>query len=113
MNVDQKQLLARSASKSRLDFSTEAEADKSIGIEGLGDLRDSEQDIGAKTESIVPVEASSVFSSDTSFLDFTFDLENLNIQEGIFGPFILEYFNISSLSSNILMFLCLHVRDCV
>uniref|UniRef100_A0A0R0EKA2 DUF4378 domain-containing protein n=1 Tax=Glycine max TaxID=3847 RepID=A0A0R0EKA2_SOYBN len=81
LNVDQKQLLARSASKSRLDFSTEAEADKSIGIEGLGDLRDSEQDIGAKTESIVPVEASSVFSSDTSFLDFTFDLENLNIQE--------------------------------
>ncbi|KAG4909709.1 hypothetical protein JHK87_055825 [Glycine soja] len=81
LNADQKQLLARSASKSRLDFSTEAEADKSIGIEGLGDLRDSEQDIGAETESIVPVEANSVFSSDTSFLDFTFDLENLNIQE--------------------------------
>ena len=54
-------------------------------------MRDSEQDIGVETESIVPVEAKLVFSFDTSFLYFTFDLENLNIQEGIFGPFILEW----------------------
>ncbi|KAG4982473.1 hypothetical protein JHK87_027222 [Glycine soja] len=65
--------------------------EKSIGIEGLCHLRDSEQDIGVETESIVPVEAKLVFSFDTSFLYFTFDLENLNIQEGIFGPFILEW----------------------
>ena len=54
-------------------------------------MSDNEQDIGAETESTVSVEAKSVFSSNTSFLDFTFDLGNLNILEGIFGPFILEW----------------------
>lgn len=107
LNADQKQLLVRSASKSGFDFCNETISDKSIGTEGLGDFRDSEQDIGGETESTtIPAEVNSVFSSDTSFLDFTFDIENLNTLEGIFGPFILEYLTISSLSSNIC--LCVH-----
>ncbi|TKY53612.1 TRM32 protein [Spatholobus suberectus] len=82
LNAEQKQLLVRSASKSGLDFSNETNADKNIGIESLGNLRDIEHDIGAETESTtMPAEANSVFSSDTSFLDVTFDLENLNILE--------------------------------
>ncbi|RDX76886.1 Protein TRM32, partial [Mucuna pruriens] len=82
LNADQKQLLVRSTSKSGLDFSNEAKEDKGIVIEGLDKLRDSEQDIGAETESTtMPAEVNSVLSSDTSFLDVSFDLENLNIME--------------------------------
>ncbi|KAK7356913.1 hypothetical protein VNO80_16193 [Phaseolus coccineus] len=80
LNADQKQLLVRSASKSGIDFNTEEKEDKIIGIEGLENLRDRGQDIGAETDTC-PAEANSVFSSDTSFLDVSFDLENLDIPE--------------------------------
>ncbi|KAK7279131.1 hypothetical protein RJT34_24176 [Clitoria ternatea] len=77
LNADRKQLLVRSASKSGLDFVHEAKSDKGIGTDGLDYLRDSEQDIGNETDSTtMPIEANSVFSSDTSFLDVTFDLED-------------------------------------
>ena len=86
LNADQKQLLVRSASKSGIEFIAEERDDKIIG--GLENLRDRGQDIGTETDTY-PAEANSVFSSDTSFLDVSFDLENLDIPEGIFGPFIL------------------------
>ncbi|XP_027364437.1 uncharacterized protein LOC113871542 [Abrus precatorius] len=80
LNADQKQLLIRSASKSGFDFSNEAMADEIKGIDH--NLRQSELDIGGETESTtMPVETISAFSSDSSFLDVTFDLENLNIEE--------------------------------
>ncbi|KAJ1401718.1 hypothetical protein SESBI_28612 [Sesbania bispinosa] len=75
LNAEQKQLLVRSASKSGIDV-----------IGNLGDSDDfacNEQDFGPATESSpLQVEGNSVFSSDTSFLDVTFELENLNILEG-------------------------------
>lgn len=94
-SADQKQALVRSASKSVLDFNDEAKEDNKsmIGIDGLGSLRDSsegggacnEHDIGHATESSsVLQDANSAFSSDTSFLDVTFELENLNALEGIY-----------------------------
>nr|KYP33577.1 hypothetical protein KK1_045562 [Cajanus cajan] len=73
LNADQKQLLVMSASKSGFDFSNE---ENIIGIEGLANFRDSEQEIGCETESAnMRAEANSVLSSDTSFLDIAFDLE--------------------------------------
>ncbi|CAJ1967928.1 unnamed protein product [Sphenostylis stenocarpa] len=105
LNADQKQLLVRSASKSGIDFSIEEKEDKILGIDELEKLRDNGQDIGAETDTY-PAEANSVFSSDTSFLDVSFDLENLDIPEGIFGPFALQSFILSSLTSNL-------ARSCV
>lgn len=98
LNADQKQLLVWSASRSGSDVINEGKDDMIIRNDGLGNLRDcdvaacTEQDNGPATESsTVPVDSNSVFSSDTSFLDVTFELEKLNTLEGIFDPFILVY----------------------
>ncbi|QCE06183.1 hypothetical protein DEO72_LG9g1194 [Vigna unguiculata] len=80
LNADQKQLLVRSASKSGINFSAE-EKETNMGIECLENLRDRGQDIGAEVDTY-PAEANSAFSSDTSFLDVSFDLENIDIPEG-------------------------------
>ncbi|WVY95665.1 hypothetical protein V8G54_027816 [Vigna mungo] len=74
LKSDQKQLVVRNASKSGINFSAEEKEDN-MGIEGLENLRDRGQDIGAEID--YPAEANSVFSSDTSFLDVSFDLEGI------------------------------------
>ncbi|KAL2326582.1 hypothetical protein Fmac_025640 [Flemingia macrophylla] len=82
LNADQKNLLVRRASKSGFDFNNEEKEEKIIGIEGLGNMRDSEEDIGAETESAtMRADVNSVFSSDTSFLDIAFDLEEESDRE--------------------------------
>ncbi|XP_027186579.1 uncharacterized protein [Cicer arietinum] len=88
LNDDQKEALVRSVSESESDVNDEIKTENSIGFDDLENLRDNEcgayneQDIGYTTESsTLLVEANSAFSSDTSFLDCTFELENLNVLE--------------------------------
>ncbi|XP_057428492.1 uncharacterized protein LOC130721921 isoform X2 [Lotus japonicus] len=82
LKADQKNLLVRSASKSGLDINSEAKDDKSTEIDGLENSEGAdcnELAIGSATPMLV--ETNSAFSSDTSFLDVTFELENLNALE--------------------------------
>lgn len=104
LNADQKEVLVRSDSESGSDGNEERKEDKSIGIDGLANLRERqsegasciEHEFGSATESsTMLVEANSAFSSDTSFLDATFELENLNVLEGIYGHFLLVHCNMS------------------
>ncbi|OIW06865.1 hypothetical protein TanjilG_19514 [Lupinus angustifolius] len=74
LNADQKNLLVRSASKSGLDVINEGKDDTNITIDVLENFRDS--DIAA-----MPIDANPIFSSDTSFLDATFEFDKLNLME--------------------------------
>ncbi|CAI8601959.1 unnamed protein product [Vicia faba] len=85
---EESKVIVNTASDSGSDVNDDVKSEKSIGFDGLGNLRDTqfsgsnEQDIGYATESsTMLVEGNSAFSSDTSFLDSTFELENLNILE--------------------------------
>ena len=79
LNDEQKQVIVKSASESGTDVNDdEMTSEKSIELDGIEKSRD----VGYTTESsTVLVEANSAFSSDTSFLDCTFELENLNVFE--------------------------------
>ncbi|CAK8570511.1 unnamed protein product [Lathyrus sativus] len=86
--TDEQKHVKESASDSGSDVIDEVKSEKSIAFDGVGNLRDNELsgsnelEIGYTTESsTMLVEANSAFSSDTSFLDYTIDLENLNILE--------------------------------
>jgi len=103
LNDDKKQVIVKSASEteSGSDVNDDIKSEKSIGFDELGILRDNEcaasndQEIGSAIEpSTMLVEANSAFSSDTSFLDYTFELENLNLLEGMYALSFL-YFNIT------------------
>ncbi|KAI5394637.1 protein TRM32 [Lathyrus oleraceus] len=85
---EQKHVILKSASDSGSDVNDELKSEKSIAFDGVGNLTDTEfsgrnePEIGYTTESsTMLVEGNSAFSSDTSFLDCTFELENLNILE--------------------------------
>lgn len=101
MKDERRHVIVKSASDSGSDVNDEVKSEKSIRFDGLGNMRDSEfcgsneHDIGYTTESsTMLVEANSAFSSDTSFLDYTFELENLNILEGIYiDTLTFLYFN--------------------
>ncbi|KAL5067020.1 hypothetical protein RYX36_017907 [Vicia faba] len=95
---EESKVIVNTASDSGSDVNDDVKSEKSIGFDGLGNLRDTqfsgsnEQDIGYATESsTMLVEGNSAFSSDTSFLDSTFELENLNILEGLLEIFGRSY----------------------
>ncbi|KAE9617568.1 hypothetical protein Lalb_Chr03g0036731 [Lupinus albus] len=88
LNADHKNLLVRSVSRSGFDVINEGKDDTSIRIDGLDNLRDSkvaactEHDAGPGTESsAMLVDPNTIFSSDTSFLDATFQFDKLNLME--------------------------------
>ncbi|GAU34861.1 hypothetical protein TSUD_19410 [Trifolium subterraneum] len=82
LNDEQKQDHVKSAPESEseaeagLDVNDKIKSNKSIVIDGLGTLKGSES--AASIGSTMLVEANSTFSSEASFLDCTFELENLN-----------------------------------
>jgi len=124
LNDDKKQVIVKSASEteSGSDDNDDIKSEKSIGFDGLGSLRDNEctasndQENGSAIESnTMLAEANSAFSSDTSFLDFTFELENLNLLEGMYTLSFL-YFNITICHSEHIIqtrCLCMHICVCV
>jgi hypothetical protein len=73
---------SESISESRSDVNDEIKSNKSIVFDGLGTLRGSESAASIGSSAML-VEANSNFSSEASFLDCTFELENLNGLEGI------------------------------
>jgi hypothetical protein len=84
---------SESISESRSDVNDEIKSNKSIVFDGLGTLRGSESAASIGSSAML-VEANSNFSSEASFLDCTFELENLNGLEGIY-TFSFFYFNIT------------------
>lgn len=97
LNDDKKQVIVKSPSEteSGSDVNDDIKSEKSIGLRDNECAASNDHEIGSAIDSsTMLVEASSAFSSDTSFLDGTFELENLNLLEGMHTLFFL-YFNIT------------------